>query len=568
MLPAPKLKIIQELFASSSREELIWLNGYLAGILSQAPASESVSNLSTATGKSITHKITIAYGTESGNSKKLAADFAGKAKRNGIQAKVVSLDQYRLSDLSREEYFFTVVSTQGEGEPPAAAKKFYDHIHQNGFKLNKLKYGVLALGDTAYPLFCKAGEDIDAQLYKLGGERVISLQRCDTDFEAEAGNWFSQVLQTINKNEPSTPPIQPVTPKKSTGKKIYRGSVISNINLNDRGSDKQTWHLEIQAEATDYLPGDSIGIVPENPSAVVDAIVAITTADPAKLIRHRNEEVSLLDLLKKKLNIIYLPERVVNKYAAIVRQDIPETKMGLLDLLKIYPVKDAAQFEEVVTALEPIAPRLYSISSSPEAHPGEIHITVAKDSFMVNDETKYGLCSDTLSQLAQEDSLDFYVHRNTLFKLPSPEKDIIMIGPGTGFAPFRSFLAEREATQARGKNWLFFGDRHFRTDFLYQTEIQNWLQMGVLTKINVAFSRDHPEKVYVQHKMLQHGAAFFEWIEAGAYLFVCGAREPMSLDVEKTLLEIIRLFGNKNDLEASAYLDELKEKGRYVKDVY
>src|SRR5580704_7701135 len=194
MLPAPKLKIIQELFAGSSREELIWLNGYLAGILSQSPATEVDPSVSAGPGKAITNKITIAYGTESGNSKKLATDFAGKAKKNGIHAKVVSLDQYRLSDLPREEYFFTFVSTQGEGEPPAAAKKFYDHIHQNGFKLNKLKYGVLALGDTAYPLFCKAGEDIDAQLHKLGGERIISLQRCDIDFETEAGNWFSQVL--------------------------------------------------------------------------------------------------------------------------------------------------------------------------------------------------------------------------------------------------------------------------------------------------------------------------------------------------------------------------------------
>ena len=265
---------------------------------------------------------------------------------------------------------------------------------------------------------------------------------------------------------------------------------------------------------------------------------------------------------------MFLPERVVKKYAAIVRQDIPETKIGLLDLLKIYPVKDAAQFQEVVGILEPIAPRLYSISSSPEAHSGEIHITVAKDTFVVNGETKHGLCSDVLSQLATDHSLEFYVHRNAQFKLPEQDKDVIMIGPGTGIAPFRSFLSERDATGASGRNWLFFGDQHFTTDFLYQTEIQNWLQTGVLTKINTAFSRDQQEKVYVQHKMQKQAAELYSWLEAGAYVYICGAKEPMSVDVENALLAVIRQEGKKNAAQAENYLDELKAAGRYVKDVY
>jgi len=239
-----------------------------------------------------------------------------------------------------------------------------------------------------------------------------------------------------------------------------------------------------------------------------------------------------------------------------------------LNLLKIYPVKDAAQFEEVIDALEPISPRLYSISSSPEAHIGEVHLTVAKDIFKVNEEVQYGLCSDLLSRLNPDENIDFYIHKNSQFKLPAADKDIILIGPGTGIAPFRSFLAERDATGAIGKNWLFFGDQHFATDFLYQTEFQNWIQTGVLTKMNVAFSRDQQQKIYVQHKMFKHGAEFFEWLQAGAYLYVCGAKEPMSIDVENTLLDIIRHFGNKKDTEALVYLDKLKEEGRYMKDVY
>jgi len=580
MLTAPKLKTLQELIAGATKEELIWLSGYLAGIVAQ-DSGQVIPALATALeqgpgaspAKPAIGKITIAYGTETGNSKKLATDFAAKAKRQGINAKLVGLEQYRLTDLAKEEYFFTVISTQGDGEPPAAAKKFYDHIHRGGFRLEKLKYSVLALGDTSYPLFCKAGEDVDQQLQSIGGQRIVSLQKCDTDYETEADHWFDEVIQRLtsngsgNGNDGSGPAASAVV-RKHTGKKIYAGTVLSNTNLNDRGSQKETYHLEITADEVDYQPGDSIGITPENPLSVVEAITSLTGIDPAKTLSYRNEEITVHELLTKKLNIVYLPERVVTKYAAIVRQEIPETRIGLLDLLKIYPVKDTAQFLEVAAILEPIAPRLYSISSSPEAHTGEVHITVAKDSFLVNGEIKHGLCSDLLARLATEQTLNFYVSRNSQFKLPAPDKDMIMIGPGTGIAPFRSFLAERDATGASGKNWLFFGDQHFTTDFLYQTEIQNWVQTGVLTRINTAFSRDQKEKVYVQHKMRTLGAELFAWLESGAYCYLCGAKEPMSVDVENTLLLIIQEHGKKNAGQALGYLDELKEAGRFVKDVY
>ena len=227
-----------------------------------------------------------------------------------------------------------------------------------------------------------------------------------------------------------------------------------------------------------------------------------------------------------------------------------------------------SQFEEIISILEPIIPRLYSISSSLQAHDGEVHITVALDTFTINEEIKFGLCTDYLSQLTVNSELEFYVHKNSQFKLPAPDKNIIMIGPGTGIAPFRSFLAERDSTGATGKNWLFFGDQHFATDFLYQTEIQNWIETDVLTKVNVAFSRDKKEKVYVQHKMQKHGEEFFSWLNNGAHVYVCGAKAPMSIDVENALLQIIKEFGNKNDEEANIYLDELKDAGRYVKDVY
>ncbi len=567
MLPASKLKIIQELIDSSSRDELIWLNGYLAGIVGQSLDQDPIPASQVSLGSS-TGKITIAYGTETGNAKKLATDFAAMAKKHGVRAKLVSLDQYRLNDLSHEEFFFTVISTQGDGEPPDAAKKFYHHIHQNGFKLDNLKFGVLALGDTAYPLFCKAGEDVDSQLHKLGAERIISLRKCDTDYASEADQWFTQVLKTLQGVHFAGAIAEPLVSKKSTAKIVYTGTVLTNVNLNDYGSNKETRHVELAAEEADYQPGDSIGIVPENPAIVVQAILELVCADSAKMISFRNEQISLFHLLQKKLNIVYLPERVVKNYASLIHQHIPQTKIGLLDLLKIYPVRDLSQFEDVLSILEPTVPRLYSIASSPQAHPGEIHLTVAKDTFQVNQETKHGLCSDFLSQLEPGSALKFYVHRNASFRLPGAAEDLIMIGPGTGIAPFRSFLAERDATGAPGRNWLFFGDQHFATDFLYQTEIQDWKQTGVLTQVDLAFSRDQAEKIYVQDKMKKHGAELFDWIEKGAYVCLCGAKEPMSVDVENALVDIIQKFGNRSGEAAQEYLQNMKASARYLTDVY
>ena len=569
MLQESKLKALHDYLSTLTPQETIWVSGYLSGILSNGKAVPQQATV--AETKPVTNKITITYGTETGNSKKLASDFAAKAKKNGINAKVISLDQYRLNDLPKEEYFLSIISTHGDGHPPAAAKKFYDHVHTNGFKLDKLKYGILALGDTSYPLFCTAGEEVDQQLEKLGGKRLIPLQKCDVDFESNANGWFAQVLNQLSTSVPAAGAqvaASPSVAKKPTGKKIYNGTVLTNINLNDRGSNKETHHIEIGADDVEYLPGDSLGVIPENPLRIVEPIAELLNIDREKTFTFRNEQLTAFDLLRKKLNIFYLPERVVSKYATLVGQDIPSTKIALLDLLKIYPLKDNSQFGELIEILEPIAPRLYSISSSPEAHSGEIHITVARDKFHVNDEWKCGLCSDYLSQLPLDSSIEFYIHKNSQFRLPADDKDVIMIGPGTGIAPFRSFLAQRDATAATGRNWLFFGDQHFVTDFLYQTELQSWKETGTLTKINVAFSRDQKEKVYVQNKMLKHGKELYNWLNGGGYIYVCGAKEPMSADVEDTLMQIVEQYGNKTIEEAVQFVEQLKEDGRYLKDVY
>ena len=573
MLGESKLKTLLELIKSSSKEELIWMSGYLDGVLqsngSVATAAQTTQAAVTAVSVPAINKITILYGTETGNSKKLATEFAAKAKQSKIAAKVVGMDQYKLTDLTKEEYLLAVVSTHGEGEPPIAAKKFYDHIHNNGFKLENLKYSVLALGDTSYPLFCKTGEDVDLQLNKLGGKRIAPIQKCDIDYDEDANSWFSGVLKNLVVPPETKPaPVTAAPTVKKTGKQTYTGTVTKNINLNDRGSNKTTWHIEIAAEGLEYQCGDSIGIVPENDSQMVTDIIQLTNADGNKPVEFKKEKVTVYELLKRKANIVYLTERLVQQYATITGHAIPAGRKDLLDLLKQYPVKNAAQFEEILVGLNGMSPRLYTIASAPAAHDGEVHIIVAKDVYEVNGKKRFGLCSDYLGQLKEGRKQQFFVQPNKRFKLPAEDKDVIMVGPGTGIAAFRSFLAERDATAASGKNWLFFGEQHFVSDFLYQTEIQNWYETGVLSKINLAFSRDQKEKIYVQHKMLEHGEELYNWLKGGASFFVCGKKDPMSNDVEKALLSIIEKYGNKTPEGAKEFLEELEESGRYEKDVY
>lgn len=564
MLQEAKLKQLQTLIGSSTKEELLWINGYLNGIV-----ANTVDTKSTATA---VKKITLLFGTETGNSKSIATQLATTAKKNGIVTKLAALDQYRITDLTKEEYLFIVISTQGEGEPPEAAKKFYEYIHQNELNLSNTKFSVLALGDSSYPLFCKTGEDVDARLEKFGATRVVPLQKCDVDYDADANQWFDKVLVYLEQSNTATAvqaiTTTEVTPKKA-GKKIYDGTIVTNINLNDKGSNKETYHIEITTEETiDYEAGDALAIIPKNKEFIVDTLLALTGTKSTVEVSTAKHTASVRDLLIHHLNICYLLSSTIKKYAAIVGQDIPDTRMDLIDLIRIYPVKNTEQFIDVVKILTPIAPRLYTISSSPKVHEQEVHITVRRDEFISKEEKQYGLCSNFLGDAATGTSIQFYIHKNKHFKLAAPDKDIIMIGPGTGIAPFRSFLAERDATSATGKNWLFFGEQYFQKDFLYQTELQNYLKTEVLTNISLAFSREQEHKVYVQHKMLEQGKELFSWIENGATIYLSGTKHPMSTDVEKTLLNLIAQFGNKTTDEAKAYFEQLKKEGRYQKEVY
>ncbi|REC80443.1 sulfite reductase [Chryseobacterium elymi] len=569
MLSEIKLKALKEISGDFSRDEAVWASGFLAGLAgSSATLGETIplaAHAETISAK----KITLAYGTETGNSKKLAVELAGIIKKKGIQVKLADLSQYKPKDLAKEDLFFVIISTQGEGEPPILAKKFYDHIHENDLNISNLKFGILALGDSSYPLFCKTGEDIDSRFEVLGAQRILPLKKCDIDYGKEAHDWADHILDVANKTKETTQKTT-VAPKTTTGRKKYQGKISAIINLNDIGSDKETYHIEIETEEPlTYSSGDALGVIALNPKHEVDEIIALTGINPQKQITTAKITASAEELLYKHLNISYLLKSTVAQYAEITGQHVPEVRLSLLDLLRIYPVKNAEDFEQVLKVLTGQSPRLYSISSSLEAHgDAEIHITVTKSEFFINDKKQNGLCSNFLAEFKEGETLEFYIQEAKHFRLPKPDKDIIMIGPGTGIAPFRSFLYERDAIGAEGRNWLFFGDRTFVSDFLYQAELQDFLKTGTLTHLDLAFSRDTAEKIYVQHRLEQKAQEVYHWLESGASLYVCGTRDPMSKDVEKTILNIIQDKGKHSVEEAQAYLEELELSGRYVKDVY
>ncbi|MEO4006131.1 flavodoxin domain-containing protein [Flavobacterium sp. CAU 1735] len=551
MLAENKLEVLKDLVRQYSREEIIWTNGYLAGLLAQNDVQGSKETV-----VPVSVKPTIIYGTETGNSKKLATQLQTVFKKNKIQSKVIDAFQYPVEKLEKEDFLIVIMSTQGEGDPPQNAVKFFDNISNSNANLSKIRFAVLGLGDSSYPLFCKAGEDLDEQLARLGAQRALPFQKADVDFSPVAEKWFAEILESLQQITVGKAVVTSSVATPVTQKKTFTGIVRHKVVLNDRGSNKETHHIEIETdEPVVYEPGDAIGFYPENATTETLEIATLLQA------------ASRSDELKTK-NIRGLSKKSLEALSNLLGVSITETKADLRDILQKYPIDAKVTFDAVIGLLLPIAPRLYSIASAAEAHDGEIHITVNRNVFTVDGIPKSGLCSQFLADFPKEGSLPFYIHKNPNFRLPDPDKDIIMIGPGTGIAPFRSFLAHRDATAAEGKNWLFFGEQHFVSDFYYQTEIQEWLATGVLTRLDTAFSRDQKHKIYVQDRLKQNAKEVSEWLDNGAYLYICGQKEPMSTDVENTLLEIIATEKKISSAEAKTILENLESEGRYLKDVY
>ena len=552
MLFNEKLNNLKNLVQGFSRDEIIWTNGYLAGLLANNQEVVLPENSSIKAAKP-----TIIYGTETGNAKKLATQLQTLFKKNKIQSKAVDAFQYPIEKIDKEEFIILIVSTQGDGDLPQNAQKFFDHLSNVDLKLSTTKFAVLGLGDTSYPFFCKSGEETEELFLKLGAERVLPLVKADVDYQDVAENWFNDILKIVQNSGSETKVAQSSSNLSTTShKKNYEGIVKHKVVLNDRGSNKETYHIEIAMnEDVDYEPGDALGVYPTNNE------LEITTL--AKLL---SEEFRANEFKSK--NIRALSKKSIQKFSELLGVEIVEDKIDLVDLLEKYATSSQPNFDEVLALLHPIAPRLYSISSSKGAHDEEIHLTVSLNTFDVQNQQKTGLCSQFLADFEIDQPIEFYIHKNKNFKLPEEDRDVIMIGPGTGIAPFRSFLAHRDAIGAEGRNWLFFGEQYFVSDFYYQTDIQEWLSTGVLQKLDTAFSRDQKEKIYVQHRVKQQAKEVYQWLKDGAYLYVCGQKDGMSTDVEQTLIEIIANENNFDFDTAKNYLEQLEEEGRYQKDVY
>lgn len=550
MLSETKLSLLQQLVQNASKEEIIWTKGYLTGFLDQNLIATS--NPTIVESQAVSVKPLIIYGTETGNSKKVASQLLANFKKNKIQAKSVDVFQFDASKLEKETLVLFVMSTQGEGEFPQNAVAFYENLKAADVNLNKVSYAVLGLGDTSYPLFCNAGVLLDEVLAEKGAQRLLPLVKADVDFAETVSLWESD-LQKVFQNQGSSEVVSKTTATAST-KKNYTGRISHKVVLNDKGSNKETYHIEIESDdVIAYEPGDALGVFPKNKESEIKAIADFFDEDNYSILSDKN----IKGLSKKSLDAL----------SKVLDITIDEDKTDLLDVITKYQPKKV-KLEEIVALLHPIAPRLYSISSSSEAHDGQVHLTVNLNTFKVGDEIKSGLASQFLADFPLETELEFYIHKNQNFRLPSEDTDLIMIGPGTGIAPFRSFLAHRDATGAEGKNWLFFGEQHFVLDFYYQTEIQEWITTGVLSKLDTAFSRDQERKIYVQDRIREKAKEFNAWIENGASIYICGQKNPMSQDVEQTILEVIASERNITIEAAGLILEELENKGKYQKDVY
>jgi sulfite reductase (NADPH) flavoprotein alpha-component len=551
MLSETKLALLHQILQNATAEEIIWTKGYLAGCLDKNLNGLSNSNQPLLSGVSV--KPLIIYGTETGNSKKVAIQLLSNFKKNKIQAKAIDVFQFDVAKLDKENLILFVISTQGEGEFPQNALAFYDYLKSTNINLNNLSYAVFGLGDTSYPLFCNAGVLLDEVLIEKGAKRLLPLAKADLDFADTVTAWENDLKSVFQNQESLETAIKSIVPK-ANHKKNYSGQISHKIILNDRESTKETYHIEITSDdKIVYEPGDALGVYPKNNETELKAIALYFDEDNYSMLTDKN----IKGLSKKSLDAL----------SKILEITIEETKADLLDVINKYQPKKV-KLEEIVTLLHPIAPRLYSISSSSEAHDGQVHLTVNLNKFKVGDAIKSGLASQYLADFPLQTELEFYIHKNNNFRLPSDETDIIMIGPGTGIAPFRSFLAERDVTGAEGKNWLFFGEQHFVSDFYYQTEIQEWIGTGILTKLDTAFSRDQKEKIYVQDRIREKANEFNNWLQNGASLYICGQKAPMSIDVETAIIEVIANQRNISKDEAKQVLEELEAAGKYQKDVY
>lgn len=584
-LSEQQINALSGLSSGFNREQLLWISGYFQGLLA---ASGKIELPSLASPNNSIKNLKILYGTHTGRSKQIAGQLAGNLKKHGVDAQIISLDDYKTRQLTTETNLVFIVSTHGEGEPPAMAEDFHQFITgKRAPKLPDLNYAVVALGDKSYKLFCKTGTDIDEALNRLGAKAILPVLKLDVDFEEDVEAWiekFSEVFSgnPVSENQVGLQPKRNVSTNWSR-KNPFKATVIDKVKITGRGSDKEVYHIELSLEGSGltYEPGDSVGIWANNPPALVDAVLQKTGLNATDTVKLKDGEFFLKEALSDRLELTVLNRDVIQNYQKIsgntdllklIEKEVEFDQYlyghDVLDLLEDYPYTFTAQ--ELAETLRNFTPRLYSISSSQSAVGDEVHLTVATVRYSRKGRFRAGACSTYLADRIEVDSqVSVFIEKNPAFKLPENEETpVILIGAGTGVAPYRAFLQHREANDLKGKSWLFFGERRFNSDFLYQLEWQKLLKDGYLEKIDVAFSRDQDEKVYVQHRLLERQKEVYDWLSNGASIYLCGDMKQMARDVQSTLLRIFEAQGGLSEEKAQEYLKTLKKEKRFQTDVY
>ncbi len=600
---ADQAELLGRLLPTLTADQILWLSGYLAGVQARTTSQDEgrgglaggdAAQQAAGPAAAARQEATVLYGSQTGNAKRLAEKLARDLQQRSVSVTLSCMSEFKPARLKKAKNLLVVVSTHGEGEPPDKAKLFHEFLHgKRAPRLEGLRYSVLGLGDVSYKEFCQMGKDFDRRLEELGAERLRPRADCDVDYDEAAAAWSDGVLASLGEVRGPGGAVSAAAPAAVAAaaapgysrSQPFLAEVLENLSLNGRGSDKETRHVKLLLEGSglEFAPGDSLGIYPQNQPELVEQLIGQMRWDPGQLVAAGKHERPLRQALTEHYEITVLTRPLLEQAAVFSRDGLadlvqrePEEKLrtylegrDVLDLVRDFSLVGTPA-PDFTRMLRRMPARLYSIASSCRANPGEVDLLVAAVRYQAHERQRNGTCSVYCAERVRPgDRLPVYVQANDNFRLPAdPQAPLIMVGPGTGVAPFRAFLEEREETGAAGKTWLFFGDRRFRTDFLYQTDWLRWLKLGVLTRMDVAFSRDAAEKVYVQHRMAQQGRELFAWLEEGAYFYVCGDATDMAADVHAALEGIVRQHGGRSAEDARDYVSRLQQQGRYQRDVY
>lgn len=568
--------------------QLAWVSGYFWGVLNQQPGAAVVAPAQAAEVPSIT----LISASQTGNARRVAEALRDDLQAAQLNVKLVNAGDYKFKQIASEKLLVVVTSTQGEGEPPEEAVALHKFLFsKKAPKLTDTAFAVFGLGDTSYEFFCQSGKDFDNKLAELGGERLLDRVDADVEYQAAAAEWRARVVEVLKARAPAAAPSQLIASgsvneihtSPYTKEAPLTATLAVNQKITGRDSEKDVRHIEIDLgdSGLRYHPGDALGVWYQNDPALVKELVELLWLTGEEPVTVDGKTLPLAEALEWHFELTVNTGNIVENFATLTRSESLLPLVGDKAQLQHYaattPIVDMVRFspaqldaQALVDLLRPLTPRLYSIASSQAEVESEVHVTVGVVRYDIEGRARAGGASSFLADRVEEDGeVRIFIEHNDNFRLPAnPQTPVIMIGPGTGIAPFRAFMQQRAAEGAEGKNWLFFGNPHFTEDFLYQVEWQSYVKEGVLSRIDLAWSRDQQQKVYVQDKLREQGAELWRWINDGAHIYVCGDANRMAKDVEQTLLEVIAEYGAMDAEAADEFLSELRVERRYQRDVY